>query len=76
MRLAVERPMDDNTDGVPETTDLLARVSAALDADATAATELDGGNVGTVYRIAFADRPPVAAKVDDSPLGNEAAMLQ
>ena len=61
-------------DGLPA--NLLARVSALLDADATDATELDGGNVGTVYRITFADRAPVAAKVDDSPLGNEAAMLQ
>jgi len=56
--------------------DLLARVSTALGADATDATELDGGNVGTVYRVAFADRAPVAAKVDDAPLGVEAAMLQ
>jgi len=66
--------MGDTDDPAP--TDLLARVAALLDADATDATELDGGNVGTVYRITFADRAPVAAKVDDSPLGNEAAMLQ
>jgi len=68
--------MDDDIDGALEATDLLARVSTPLDADATDATELDGGNVGTVYRISFAERAPVAAKVDDAPLGNEAAMLQ
>ena len=55
--------------------DLLDRVSSALDATATGATELDGGMVGTVYRVSFADRPPVAAKVDDAPLGVEANML-
>lgn len=55
---------------------LLDRVSSALDATATAATELDGGMVGTVYRVSFADRPPVAAKVDDAPLGVEANMLE
>lgn len=55
---------------------LLARVSRALDADARTATELDGGEVGTVYRVGFADRDPVAAKVDDAPLGVEAAMLE
>jgi len=65
-----------DTDDNSQATDLLDRVSIALDAEATDTTELDGGNVGTVYRIAFADRAPVAAKVDDAPLGVEAAMLQ
>lgn len=59
-----------------ETGDLLARVSAALDAEAVDATELDGGMVGTVYRVSFADREPAAAKVDDAPLGVEATMLE
>ncbi|WP_135819990.1 fructosamine kinase family protein [Halostella litorea] len=59
-----------------ETDGLLDRVSSTLDATATGATELHGGMVGTVYRVEFADRQPVAAKVDDAPLGVEAAMLQ
>lgn len=67
--------MNDEGDG-PANRAVLDRVSSALGADAVDATELDGGMVGTVYRITFADRPPVAAKVDDAPLGTEAAMLQ
>ncbi|RLM95039.1 fructosamine kinase family protein [Haloarcula sp. Atlit-7R] len=55
---------------------VLQRVSSVLDADAHDVTELDGGEVGSVYHVSFHDRPDVAVKVDDSPLGIEAAMLQ
>ncbi|MCL9814745.1 fructosamine kinase family protein [Natranaeroarchaeum aerophilus] len=52
------------------------RVATALDATVRSVTELDGGLVGRVFRVDFADRAPVAAKVDDSPLENEARMLR
>ncbi|MDS0223070.1 fructosamine kinase family protein [Haloarcula sp. S1AR25-5A] len=68
--------MDEDRGMEQKTNAVLNRVSNALDADATDATELDGGQVGSVYRVSFGDRPDVAAKVDDSPLGIEAAMLQ
>ncbi|MFC7128675.1 fructosamine kinase family protein [Haloferax chudinovii] len=57
--------------------DLVARVTSALSADAppTATTELDGGHVGRVYRLDFDGRDPVVAKVGDTPLDVEAAML-
>lgn len=68
--------MDEETGSEQPTDAMLHRVSTALDADAREATELDGGQVGSVYRVSFGDRPDVVAKVDDSPLGIEAAMLQ
>lgn len=52
------------------------RVSAALGADVRSVTELDGGLVGRVFRVDVADGQPVAAKVDDGPLENEARMLR
>ncbi|WP_367175128.1 fructosamine kinase family protein [Haloarcula rubripromontorii] len=55
---------------------VLQRVSSVLDADAHDVTKLGGGEVGSVYHVSFHDRPDVAVKVDDSPLGIEAAMLQ
>ncbi|ELZ93570.1 fructosamine kinase [Haloferax sulfurifontis ATCC BAA-897] len=44
--------------------DLAARVTDALDADAPppATTELDGGHVGRVYRLDFDGRDPVVAR--------------
>jgi fructosamine-3-kinase len=51
------------------------RVAERLDATPTGATALDGGHVGRVYRVCFADRPPVAAKVGPTPLDVEAEML-
>ena len=54
---------------------LCRRIGRALGAHPLGATELDGGMVGTVYRVTFAERPAVAAKVDTTPLGTEAAML-
>lgn len=55
--------------------DVRERVSAALSAPVTDVTELDGGMVGRVFRASVTDRAPVAVKVDDSPLPNEARML-
>ena len=68
--------MDEGTGAEQMTVTVLQRVSSVLDADAHDATELDGGEVGSVYRVSFHDRSDVAVKVDDSPLGIEAAMLQ
>jgi fructosamine-3-kinase len=68
--------MEENPGMEQSTTVVLDRVSRALDADAREAAELDGGKVGSVYRVTFTDRPDVVAKVDDSPLGIEATMLQ
>ena len=68
--------MDEETGTERTNAAVLQRVSSALDADAHDATELDGGEVGSVYRISFRNRSDVAVKVDDSPLGIEAAMLQ
>lgn len=55
--------------------DLSDRVSAAIGADVTDITELEGGLVGRVFRVSLAGREPVAVKVDDVPLENEARML-
>lgn len=55
---------------------VLDRVSSALGAKALDVTELDGGMVGTVYRVSFMERAPVAAKVDGAPLDVEADMLE
>ncbi|MFB6223509.1 MAG: fructosamine kinase family protein [Haloarcula sp.] len=68
--------MDDGTGTERTEATVLQRVSSVLDADAHDAMELDGGEVGSVYRVTFRDRPDVAVKVSDSPLGIEAAMLQ
>ncbi|AEM59261.1 fructosamine kinase (plasmid) [Haloarcula hispanica N601] len=68
--------MDEETGAEQMTATVRQRVSSVLDADAQSATALDGGEVGSVYRVTFRDRPDVAVKVDDSPLGIEAAMLQ
>ncbi|EMA03408.1 fructosamine kinase [Haloferax mediterranei ATCC 33500] len=57
--------------------DLVDRVTSALDADVPPAstTELDGGHVGHVYRLDFDSRDPVVVKVGDTPLDVEGAML-
>ena len=51
-------------------------VARALDAEATAATELDGGMVGGVHRVDLADGRTVAAKTGRTPLTVEARMLR
>lgn len=63
------------TADAPDTSLDRARIAAAVDATPTRAVELDGGMVGTVYRVEFDDRAPVAVKVGDTPLENEARML-
>ncbi|GCF15831.1 aminoglycoside phosphotransferase [Haloarcula mannanilytica] len=68
--------MDENPGMEQSTAAVLDRVSKALGADAQDVTELDGGQVGSVYRVSFNDQQDVAVKVDDSPLGIEAGMLQ
>ncbi|KTG09419.1 fructosamine kinase [Haloprofundus marisrubri] len=65
---------------MPETPpdSLSERVATALDRtpDAvTELTELDGGMIGSVYRVGFDDRT-VVAKVGDTPLDVEAFMLR
>lgn len=55
--------------------DLSDRLSTAIGADVTDITELEGGLVGRVFRVSLAGREPVAVKVDDVPLENEARML-
>lgn len=55
---------------------LTDRVTSILDAEPTDITELSGGEVGTVYRVEFGDRPAVAAKVGETPLTLEARMLR
>jgi len=68
--------MDEGTGTERPKATVRQRVSSVLDADAQSATALDGGEVGSVYRVSFSGRPDAAVKVDDSPLGIEAAMLQ
>jgi fructosamine-3-kinase len=58
----------------PET--IRARAASRFESAVTALAELDGGEVGTVYRLDFAGRPPVVAKVGDTPLTVEAKMLR
>jgi fructosamine-3-kinase len=52
------------------------RVAELLGTPPTDLTELDGGHVGRVYRVSFADRPPAAAKTGATPLDVEAEMLR
>jgi fructosamine-3-kinase len=67
--------MDDHSDR--RTADAVVdRVSSALSVETAAASELNGGMVGTVYRVSVAGGPPLAAKVDDTPLDVEAKMLR
>jgi len=67
--------MDDESP-LPAADAVAERVETALDAAVRSVTELDGGLVGRVFRVEFLDRASVAAKVDDSPLDNEARMLR
>ncbi|WP_224268395.1 fructosamine kinase family protein [Haloprofundus salinisoli] len=56
-----------------------ARVAAALNVDTSAiteVTELDGGMIGSVYRVGIDDGRTVVAKVGDTPLEVEAFMLR
>jgi fructosamine-3-kinase len=53
-----------------------ARAESRFESPVSALAELDGGEVGTVYRVDFADRDSVAAKVGNTPLTVEAEMLR
>lgn len=55
--------------------DLETRIADALGAAVAAIDPLDGGEVGSVYRVALADGRTVAAKTGDTPLDVEADML-
>lgn len=64
----------DTPDGLTDAQ--LARIASACDATPTGAVELDGGQVGAVFRVDFDGRAPVAAKVGDTPLDVEGRMLE
>ncbi|WP_049925445.1 fructosamine kinase family protein [Halopiger goleimassiliensis] len=51
-------------------------VARALDVRPTAVTELQGGQIGSVYRVDRADGPALVAKVGETPLSTEAFMLR
>ena len=51
-------------------------VARALGTDVTGVTELDGGQIGSVYRVDRSDGPAVVAKVGETPLEVEAFMLR
>ncbi|MFC6826082.1 fructosamine kinase family protein [Halopelagius fulvigenes] len=66
-------------DDAPETPtpeEIRTRVESLFDAPATDLTELDGGFVGTVYRVSVSGRDPLVAKVGGTPLTVEAEMLR
>lgn len=58
------------------TTDLASRLDAVLGAPPETVTELDGGQVGTVYRVTLPDDRTLVAKVGTTPLSVEADMLR
>ncbi|WP_158055821.1 fructosamine kinase family protein [Halorussus halophilus] len=53
-----------------------SELADALDSSPTDATELDGGEIGTVYRVELADGRTVVTKTGDTPLRVEARMLR
>jgi fructosamine-3-kinase len=55
--------------------DIVARLSSVVDEQPTALHELDGGEIGTVYRVEFDARAPLVAKTSETPLSVEATML-
>lgn len=57
-------------------TAISSEIRDALGAAPTDATELDGGMIGTVYRVTLADGRRVVAKTGDTPLETEAYMLR
>jgi fructosamine-3-kinase len=52
------------------------RIERALGTAVRATTELDGGMIGTVHRVALADGRTVVAKTGETPLTVEARMLR
>ncbi|SFR45576.1 fructosamine kinase family protein [Halogeometricum limi] len=63
-------------DETPSAETIRTRAESQFESPVTALSELDGGEVGTVYRVEFADRSPVVAKAGDTPLTVEAEMLR
>ncbi len=57
-------------------TDFDERIAEAVGSTPTDRVELDGGMIGTVYRVDLADGRRLVAKVGDTPLSVEAAMLR
>jgi fructosamine-3-kinase len=55
---------------------LRRRVVAAVGGRVTGVERLEGGMVGTVHRVDFAERPSLVAKTGDTPLDVEARMLR
>ncbi|WP_231185159.1 fructosamine kinase family protein [Haladaptatus sp. DYF46] len=55
--------------------DIAAHLSTVVDEQPTAVSELDGGKIGTVYRVEFDGRAPLVAKTSETPLSIEATML-
>ncbi|WP_049923399.1 fructosamine kinase family protein [Halopiger djelfimassiliensis] len=55
---------------------IATEVERALGVEPTAVTELEGGQIGSVYRIECADGRTVVAKVGETPLEVEAFMLR
>ncbi|SFG02013.1 Fructosamine-3-kinase [Halopelagius inordinatus] len=66
----------DDASETPPPEEIRSRVEPLFDAPVTDLTELDGGFVGTVYRLSVAGRDPVVAKVGATPLTVEAEMLR
>ena len=56
--------------------DLAARIASVTDKTPTGLHELDGGEIGAVYRADFASRASLVAKTSDAPLTVEATMLR
>jgi fructosamine-3-kinase len=63
-------------DRSPTTDDIEARVEASIGVPPTGVRALDGGEVGSVVVVTFADRAPVVAKTGPTPLTVEAEMLR
>jgi fructosamine-3-kinase len=55
--------------------DIAARLSTVVDEQPTGVYELDGGKIGTVYRVEFDGRAPLVAKMSETRLTVEAIML-
>ncbi len=55
--------------------DIAARLSTVVDEQPTAVCELDGGEIGTVYRVEFDTRAPLVVKTSETSLSVEATML-
>lgn len=60
----------------PAPASIRTRAESRFGSSVSTVAELDGGEVGTVYRLDFADRDPVVAKVGETPLTVEARMLR